>query len=303
MKKAVFLFLVMSIAYIVHAQEGWNLLPFVPSQTLRDVHCVNKDTVLAVGDYGYIVRTINGGIHWDSIYSTTNNDLYKIKFVNNSIGFICGKNGTLLKTENSGLTWTKIEIPTSLNLLNISFINQNTGWIVGGTGIPSFLYGNKGVLLKTNNIGMNWEIDTSYNFTLSSVFFIDKDTGYVSMNNYLLTTIAKTTDGGKSFQFIVCDSLVNAYATDICFITPQTGYYISRCKENDFDKSGIFKTMDYGQTWEKIVKVADIVNAYFFDTCILYYTHFEMPGSGSYYYNICQDYIEEFPYFNGMHLL
>ena len=85
---------------------------FTPSQELWDIHCINEDTVIAVGNNGYIIRTTNGGSYWDSIYSTTNNTLYKVTFVNDSIGYICGTNGTVLKTENCGLNWTTMNTPT-----------------------------------------------------------------------------------------------------------------------------------------------------------------------------------------------
>ena len=257
----------MCITCISNAQnEGWHLLPFVPSQTLWDIHCVNKDTAVAVGENGYIVRTTNGGSHWDSVYSTTTNTLYKITFLNDTVGYVCGTNGTVLKTTNSGLTWANIGISTSLNFLSMSFINQDTGWIVGGNGTSFFsLYGDKGIYIKTNNGGKKWEIDTNYNSLLTSVFFLDNDTGYLAISNEKLYLL-KTKDGGKTYDTIQQSNKKLSYQAilNIFFIDAKTGFFING--------ADIYKTNNYGLYWDKTVTPSYLIhNAYFLDSCNLYY--------------------------------
>lgn len=267
MKKAIALLLIMCLTYISNAQnEGWHLLPFAPTYQLWDIHCVNEDMAVAVGDNGYIVRTTNGGSHWDSIYSTTTNTLYKITFVNDSIGYICGKNGTVLKTENSGLTWANISISTSLDFSSMSFINQDTGWVVGGMMDSYFFIGDQGILMKTLNGGKNWHVDTDYTSTVSSVWFLDNDTGYIALNNQDSNVLCKTTDGGLTYDTIQRDEHIYSYK-DIVFLNSRTGYFLLSSTGG-----GVYKTDDYGVTWSKIVELYfPIYNIFSMDSCNLYY--------------------------------
>lgn len=281
MKKLTFLFVIMSITYSFYAQEAtWHLLPFVPSQTLRDIHCVNKDTAVAVGDNGYIVRTTNGGSYWDSIYSTTTSTLYKITFVNDTIGYVCGKNGTVLKTVNSGLTWTNIGISTSLNFLSMSFINQDTGWIVGGNieYYPYYFFGDKGIVIKTCNGGESWYIDTNYISAISSICFLDNDTGYIAINNDTSNFLLKTIDGGLTYDIIRLNDKLYYDIRNIVFSNPKTGYCIV-----NLNNEGVYKTDDYGMSWYKIVELYyPILDISIIDSCNLYYSCWDNTVGSSY---------------------
>jgi len=167
--------LLMSFAFPVkqiNSQEiGWQKLNFVPTYPLYGVYCINYDTVVAVGTNGYIIRTTDSGEHWDSIPSNTTNSLYRVHFVNQTTGYVVGEKGTILKTTDMGLTWENIGISTNLNLFSLSFINKDTGWVVGGEGNLFYTRGNKGILLKTTNGGINWIVDSTYDKTIASVFY------------------------------------------------------------------------------------------------------------------------------------
>ncbi|NLK57618.1 MAG: T9SS type A sorting domain-containing protein, partial [Bacteroidales bacterium] len=198
---------------------------------------------------------------------------YKVIFVNDTVGYICGANGTVLKTENRGLTWNNIGISTALNLLSMSFINQDTGWISGGNGgYPYGLFGNKGILIKTCNGGKNWDIDTNFTSIISSVCFIDNDTGYIAENNKDSNSICKTTDGGISFNIILRDVYEGVFSyKDIVFSNAQTGYFL---KSRNYD--GIYKTDDYGLTWVPIVELFyPIFNMQIMDSCNLFYNYWD----------------------------
>jgi photosystem II stability/assembly factor-like uncharacterized protein len=300
-------------AYQLNAQTiGWTQLSFVPSNGLNAVHCINKDTVVAVGDNGYIIRTTDGGIHWDSIPSNTLNTLYKVTFLNDAIGYACGTKGTVLKTDNGGQSWTNIGINSNLDFLSMSFINADTGWVAGGK-IETILNlaGNKGVLAKTTNGGASWFVDSSYNKTISSVFFINNDTGYISLNvdtNTIaignLAQLCQTINGGNSFNISKQDTLLNmGYYTDIHFLNSKTGYYVSCAVPNNNNTQGVYKTEDYGQTWSNIHQQWSIRHSYIVDSCIFYVCYSDMPGSGAYGKDNCLENVIQSPWFTGMHLI
>ena len=277
--------LLMSFAFPVkqiNSQEiGWQKLNFVPTYPLYGVYCINYDTVVGVGANGYIIRTTDSGEHWDSIPSNTTNSLYRVHFVNQTTGYVVGEKGTILKTYDMGLTWENIGISTNLNLFSLSFINKDTGWVAGGEGDFYEPNGNKGILLKSKNGGASWFIDSTYDKTISSVFFIDNDTGYICENNYPVTLLKKTINSGNSF-FII-DSSGAYYYDEIFFINPKIGYFFKNCTPG----GGIYKTNDYGVTWSEVVTQWGIKSLKVIDSCSFYYSWSDMGGEGSMGINTC----------------
>jgi len=260
----------------------WTKLIYTPSQVLYSVYCFNQDTVITVGKNGYIIKSENGGNNWDSIASNTSNDLYKVFFVDKAIGYACGEKGTILKTTDAGQNWTNISISTNLDFFSISFINKDTGWVAGGIGNLYSTYGNKGILLKTINGGNNWIVDSTYNKTIASVFFIDNDTGYICTNNSYNSVLKKTTNGGISYSILINDSSVAEFHKDIFFPTNKTGYFFK-----SGINGGIYKTCDYGNSWNKILSQWGVKSLFVFDTCSIYISYHEMPGEGSYGIDSC----------------
>ncbi|TAL61041.1 MAG: T9SS type A sorting domain-containing protein [Bacteroidetes bacterium] len=288
MKKSFFIFLcLLGISASSFSQWQWSQLSFAPAQGLYAVHCVNYDTVIAVGENGYIIRTTNSGVQWTSIPSNTSNALYKVSFVNIMIGYAVGANGTILKTTDNGQSWSNIGISTNMSLLSMSFLNKDTGWVAGGI-IADIVapYGNKGILLKTTNGGANWIVDSTYNKAVISVFLIDSDTGYTCTNSKpgtkFFSFLNKTKDAGNSFSVIKQDSVPGGYFTDVQFINPKTGYFVHFPVD-----SGIYKTTDYGNTWNNILSDRTIRNLFVIDSCSFYYSYAEMPGCGLRGKDIC----------------
>jgi len=307
MKKLLFIIIVsvlisFQIVQVKAQTVGWTQLSFNPSQPLYSVYCLNYNTVIAVGANGYIVKTTDGGTNWNVIPSNTNNTLYKVCFVDDSTGYAVGVHGTVLKTTNYGQSWANIGLNTNLNFLSLSFINKDTGWVTGGIGDIYSPYGNKGILIKTTNGGSNWTVDSTYNKTVASVFFIDSDTGYICINNFPLSILKKTTDAGFSFLNIHKDSNTVAYYTDVFFVNAKIGYYVSSAVP-DWNKDGIYKTTDYGTTWSKVLTQWSIKSLSVIDSCSYYISYADMPGSGAYGRDSCVHTYLSCPYFTGMNLI
>src|SRR5947207_968532 len=56
----------------------------------------------AVGGYGTILRTTDGGRHWIIQSSGTTNWLYGVSFVDANSGTAVGNNGTIIRTTDGG---------------------------------------------------------------------------------------------------------------------------------------------------------------------------------------------------------
>src|SRR5215469_5663383 len=89
------------------AQSGWfwqNPLP--QGNPLHAVSVLDSGTVTAVGDFGTILRTTDGGASWAAQTSGTTNVLLGLSFVDVNTGWAVGEAGTILQTTDGGASWT-----------------------------------------------------------------------------------------------------------------------------------------------------------------------------------------------------
>ena len=107
-----------------YAQEGWTLIDPLGEGTLslkvhlRDVHAFDRNTVIAVGDGGTVIKSLNGGISWD-IYRIGGINLYEIHFIDDSIGWLVGDRGSIRKTIDGGDTWSIQDSRTVVDLRSV----------------------------------------------------------------------------------------------------------------------------------------------------------------------------------------
>ncbi len=123
-------------------------------------------------------------------------------------------------------------LPTGNNLSKIKFVNEYTGYTVGANF----------TIAKTTDAGMNWFlINTNFdsvptgvilNYDISSIFFINSETGFVGGNN-----LFKTTDGGNRWVYI--EEPLNGINS--IFFTAENVGYISG--------TNIAKTTNGGYNW------------------------------------------------------
>jgi hypothetical protein len=139
------------------------------------------------GDYGYILKTTDGGVSWNSQNSGTNQDITSIFFVDNQTGWVVGESGTIIKTTNGGENWFNQTSAVNHHLSSVYFTDNQTGWVVGYSGS----------VMKTTNGGLNWVLQRSGTTNyLYDVSFADANNGWAVGNN---GTILHTTNGGVTF--------------------------------------------------------------------------------------------------------
>jgi len=183
------------------------------SQRFMSIFMLHPDTVFISGNYGKILRTVNGGNNWIVQYSDTTLQLWGLFFVNSNTGFVAGSSGRIMKTTNKGDNWIILTTPTSTALDGIYFVNETTGY-VGGANI----------FLKTTDAGQTW-VNKVGSFispfeTAQAVYFSDENTGLYSTN---AARIVRTTDGGNTWNLVY--SLSGGGAVwGLSFPTPLTGY-------------------------------------------------------------------------------
>ncbi len=202
--------------------------PLPKGNPLRDVFFVDAQTGWAVGDYGTILKTQNGGATWTAQTSGTTSYLKSVYFSDNQTGWAVGQGGTILKTKNGGVTWTA-QTSGAINWLHsVYFSDSQTGWAVGGLG----------TIRKTQNGGATWTAQSSGTTNrLFSVYFSDSQTGWAVGEG---GTILKTQNGGATWTAQNSGTTRDLYS--VYFIDSQTGWAVGQ-------GGTILKTQDGGATW------------------------------------------------------
>ena len=80
---------------------------------------------IAVGNFGTIIRTTNGGANWNYISNGIVDNVRKVYYTDLNKGTAVCDNGIILHTTDQGTTWTQQTSGTSDGLNGISFADAN----------------------------------------------------------------------------------------------------------------------------------------------------------------------------------
>lgn len=148
-----------SIRTIMKSIDGgntWNIVYDQQGYWLRSICFLDLQRGFAVGEYGTILKTTDGGASWLPLASPIQRDFNAIAFVNDSTGYIAGGKEandsirTILQTTDAGNTWTVLKDEPGGWLTDVYFLNRDTGYITGY----------QATLLKTTDGGNTWMQET-----------------------------------------------------------------------------------------------------------------------------------------------
>ena len=202
------------LLFVINLQAQWEVQDTGLNNYLIDIHCITSDSVVVVGGSGVILRTTDGGLHWNQMNSPVNENLIKIDFINPGTGFILSNNNTLLKTIDGGENWQILNTNFSDNILNISC-----------TDTALYVSGDNAMFYKSDDLGLTWtNINTGLQENLN-IEMEDDNTGFVMIGNQLY----KTTDGGNTWNLVTCVSDYNAFMGDQLngILINEYNYYLS----------------------------------------------------------------------------
>jgi len=159
---------------------------------LPEVSFPKGDTTfgIAVGYYGSILRTIDGGTHWLQIPSGTTRYLKGVCFLDPQNVITVGEYGTILKSTDGGLNWRGDASGTTKHFQSVSFATPNYGW----------QWGDSGIAMYSTNAGSSWTV-----YPFSKKFFFPvcasrtRFTG-ISGSTGISRGLYATTDGGVTWD-------------------------------------------------------------------------------------------------------
>jgi photosystem II stability/assembly factor-like uncharacterized protein len=203
---------------------------------VTDISFYDDNNGVICGSLGFLAKTTDGGKTWNKLYVGVN-DSFLTTFMLDINTFYTARLG-LYKTTNSGSSFNELGNLTSItsSVFNIYFRTNSVGFIT-----------QNGAIKKTLDGGTNWEEKyfASPYYGMNDLKFTSEDIGYGSggarFDNFNEGQIAKTTDGGETWNRILTTININS----ISFISDSIGFYSNDSKE-------IFKTTDGGVSWNKI---------------------------------------------------
>jgi len=282
---------------ILHTIDGgvsWQSQTSNTFENLRGIEFIDSSRGWAVGENGAIVMTQDGGQTWTPQTSGTLEDLNGIDFANQKYGTIVGNNGIYLQSNDGGSSWTSsVQVPAN-NLEavdyrsrhawgivvgddNIFDINGGTqdftqGWVLQSnepeklrdieavSETEAWTVGDNGILLKTTDAGNTW-IPSNFNGT-ESLYTIEMvgDNIWVGGNN---NNLYKSEDRGLTWVSQL--TFTSGYRINkIQFIDALNGYYKMYDTNYGYDYTDIYKTINGGQTWNKISKPSTYISDMYF---------------------------------------
>ncbi|MFA7418470.1 MAG: YCF48-related protein [Melioribacteraceae bacterium] len=209
------------------AQWEWQN-PLPQGNTLNDVKIVNDKIVIAVGDLGTVIRSVDAGETWNKIYLGTEMKFSSVHFGDENTGYILGVDGTIFKTTDRGERWKALSTGIKTTYHAICFVSKDIGYVCGYYGY----------IMKTTDGGETWEKKNSKTInTLNKIHFLNTTLGFAVGKE---GTITKTTDGGNTWKGISIDE--TAELKSVYFVDELNGWVVS-------GNGKIFKTLDGGSVW------------------------------------------------------
>ncbi len=118
---------------------------------LLDVFCDSRESAVAVGGYGYFLKTSDGGATWDKALDSLDNregwhlyDYTAVKGGNDR--YVVGEKGLMFHSADKGIRWKKLDSPYGGTLFGVTPIYDNN----------VLTYGLQGNVWLTANRGRSW---------------------------------------------------------------------------------------------------------------------------------------------------
>jgi len=197
---------------------------------LAKIAFFNDSLGFAIGMLNVMVKTTDGGLHWNNVNTGGNYYFTSLYFVSHD-SILVGHSGGLLLSTDCGTTFLSLQAGKMFS--TFKFFSKKIGFAAASDGMYVGLY-------KTTDSGFNWtHTNTPYGFYLHEAQFLD------SLNIFILgrEMLIKTTDGGVSWSKLLYKSAFDELNMSICFTDENNGYMVG-----DYE-SIVWRSTDGGYHW------------------------------------------------------
>ena len=117
-------------------EAGWSDAQVTTEEQVQAIECDASGALWVTGAFGTLMRSTDGGAHWDDLSLYEDFTLTGIAFADADHGYSVGEFGTLIKTEDAGETWDMLDpIADDFYPLALHFSSADEGWVSGVLGL------------------------------------------------------------------------------------------------------------------------------------------------------------------------
>lgn len=249
--KYIFTILLLIISVdLAQSQSGWYPLNSGTQYNLRSIFFIDTLNGCAVGEYGTLIITSDGGATWQGTSQSVDYTFNSVSFPKKGTGYAVGtfyniseNDAIMFGTTDGGLTWTGwtfINQNGDMFLNSVTFPNSNTGFAVGYE-IDYITTQIVPIIMRTFDGGGTWSSSSAgVTSILRGVYFPNPLTGFaVGSSGKIISTI----DGGNAWTPQV-SGLITTF-NSVYFVSADTGYVTG-----DYEK--LLKTTNGGTNWVNI---------------------------------------------------
>jgi photosystem II stability/assembly factor-like uncharacterized protein len=216
---------------------------------LYGVAALSASDAWAVGNYGAIYRTTDGGRSWTAHDSGTKAPLFSVDFADAQHGWIVGKSGEILATADGGKSWKAQQTPIAekKHFFRVRAVDARTAWAVGDWGAVAVTTDGGATWqdrsLPTLEILASARPDRAEKLVLEDVVLYDvawpdAQHGYIAGE---FATFLATADGGKTWHKRALPTEKTLFG--IAFPSIDEGWAVGI-------DGLVLHTTDGGRTWE-----------------------------------------------------
>ncbi len=267
-KNALLTFLFISILSLSTYSQWEFQNPSHTNEEFNDIQFVDTNHGWAVGEYGTILHSNDGGNTWinqhsNSVTITGFHNYQGVYFTDIVNGWVAGwyitedslLSSCLMHTADGGNNWELQFSNSNEEFLDVWFTDPLNGWLVGAVDQSD------GFIRYTEDGGNSWSdnyiLEGGY---LRSICFVDENNGWIGGDN---GNILHTSDGGENWV----DQFSGIYTSfkSVCFTDLDNGWVVGvNSNPSNFK---LYQTTNGGTTWfENTTSSFDIGNIFFIDS-------------------------------------